>query len=348
MSYLSKAALLVATASWVSVASAETLSLTHPSPPGSASGQVLQEWAQQLNEATDGGLNIEFYWQQALSRLGDNLDAVGSGLADIGLIVPAYHRQQLPLAYLSSTATGSGDPYVISRAWNETREAFPEIQEEEAARNLHFLAIESIGPVLLIGNRFYVTPDDFQNATMRLASHYAFAAQSAGWPVNPARIQAPETYTSLERGTISGAASYADQILPFRLNEVTDYLTLMGLGQHANMYYINRARWNSLSPEHQEAITQSLPDLNTAFARLQIQEAQGVFDAIESDPVYPVQIYALTAEERETWAEALAPSYENNVAQAAAVNEAATEIAEAFMGRVDSYAAQLEDEGYPW
>lgn len=348
MSILSKTVALVITAGWASVASAETLSFTFPAAPSSASGVVLQEWAQQLEDATNGELKIEFYWQQSLSRLGDNFEAVNSGLADIGTIVPAYSRQQLPLAYLSSTATGSGDPYVISRAWNETRELVPAIQEEERAHNLHYLAVESIGSVLLIGNRFYVTPDDFQNATMRLASHYAFAAQNAGWPVNPARVQAPETYTTLERGTITGAASYADQILPYRLNEVTDNLTLMGLGQHSNMYYINLDRWNGLDPEHRAAIEQSLPDLNTAFARIQIQEADEVLETIANDPVYPMQIYALTDEERAIWAEDLAPSYENNVKQAASVNPQATEIAEAYMALIDSISAQLSTEGYPW
>lgn len=348
MMLLTRTITFAAAMGFASMVSAETLSLTHPSPPSSASGVALQAWAQELSDATDGELQIEFYWQQSLSRLGDNLEAVSSGLADIGLIVPAYHRQQMPLAYLSSTATGSGDPYVISRAWNETREASPAIAEEEEALNLRYLAVESIGSVQLIGNRHYVTPDDFQNATMRLASHYAFAAQNAGWPVNPARVQAPETYMTLERGTITGAATYADQIMPFRLNEVTDYLTLMGLGQHSNMYYINLDRLNGLSEAHRDALMASLPALNLAFARAQIEEAEGVFDAIASDPVYPVEIRALTDEERAVWAEALALSYDNNVAQAAAVNPQATEIAGAYMALIDAISEHVADEGYPW
>ena len=348
MTLLTRTITFAAAMGFASIASAETLSLTHPSPPGSASGVALQAWAQELSDATDGELQIEFYWQQSLSRLGDNLEAVSSGLADIGLIVPAYHRQQMPLAYLSSTATGSGDPYVISRAWNETRNSFPAFQQEEESLNLQYLAVESIGSVQLIGNRHYITPDDFQNATMRLASHYAFAAQDSGWNVNPARVQAPETYMTLERGTITGAATYADQILPFRLNEVTDYLTLMGLGQHSNMYYMNRDRWNGLSEAHRDAIAASLPALNLAFAQAQIEEAAGVFDTIASDPVYPVEIRALTEEERAVWAEALAPSYEHNVSRAASVNAQAPEIADAYMALIDSTAERVAAEGYPW
>lgn len=73
-----------------------------------------------------------------------------------------------------------------------------------------------------------------------------------------------------------------------------------------------------------------------------------MLETIANDPVYPMQIYALTDEERAIWAEDLAPSYENNVKQAASVNPQATEIAEAYMALIDSISAQLSTEGYPW
>ncbi|WP_407495808.1 TRAP transporter substrate-binding protein DctP [Pseudooceanicola sp. MF1-13] len=349
MTYFSKlayaAALTLVTAQTIN---AETLSFTSSSPPDATPSKVIKEWADKLSEATNGDLEIEFYWQQSLSKLGDNLEAVADGLADMGVVVPAYSRQKLPLAYLSSTATGSGDPWVISKAWRDTRDAFPIIAEEEEAQNVKFLAIESIGPVIFVGNKFYKTPEDFDNATMRLSSHYAFAAQESGWNVNPARVQSPETYTSLEKGTITGATTYANQLFTYKLNEVTDYITRIGLGQHSNMYYINLDVWNGLSDEHKKAIEDSLPALNEAFAKAEIDESNRVFDEVQADAKYPMQVYELSEEEQEVWSTALAPSYDNNIGKAVAVNPRATEVAEAFRSELKETAETVTSDGYPW
>ncbi|MFG6592777.1 TRAP transporter substrate-binding protein DctP [Sulfitobacter sp. 1A12157] len=342
--FLGAASIMLATTSL----DAKTLSFSSSSPPSSATSQVLKNWADSLEEATGGELEIEFYWQQSLSKLGDNLDAVASGLADMAVVVPAYSRQKLPLNYLSSTSTGTGDPWVISKAWRETREAFPSIAEEEARENVKFLAIESIGPVIFVGDRIYKSPEDLNNATMRLSSHYAYAAQNSGWNVNPARIQSPETYTSLEKGTISGATTYANQLLPFRLNEVADFVTRPDLGQHSNIYYINLEVWEGLSDDHRAAIEASLDDLNLAFAKAEVNEAVTVFDEVQKDATYPMQVYELSEEERTAWAEALEPSYDNNVSKAAEVNPAATEIGQAYKANREAASQELEQGGYPW
>lgn len=329
-------------------AEARTLSFSSSSPPSAATSEVLKDWAETLKEATDGELEIEFYWQQSLSKLGDNLDAVASGLADMAVVVPAYSRQKLPLNYLSSTSTGTGDPWVISEAWLKTRKEFPAFIEEEVKENIKFLAIESIGPVIFVGEKIYASPDDFQNATMRLSSHYAFAAQNSGWAVNPARIQSPETYTSLEKGTIAGATTYANQLFPFRLNEVADFVTRPDLGQHSNMYFMNLDVWNDLSDEERAAIENSLEGLNLAFAQAEVNESKTVFEKVQSDETYPMQVKELSESEREVWSDALEPSYEKNVAMAAEVNPVAVEIGKAYKANRDAAAKVLMTDGYPW
>jgi len=327
---------------------ARMLSFSIASPPGAATSVVLKDWADALKEKTNGALEVEFYWQQSLSKLGNNLDAVASGLADMAVVVPAYSRQKLPLNYLSSTSTGTGDPWVISEAWLETRKAFPSITEEETSENIKFLAIESIGPVIFVGNKFYSSPADFENATMRLSSHYAFAAKNSGWNVNPARVQSPETYTSLEKGTITGATSYANQLFPFRLNEVADFVTRPDLGQHSNMYYMNLGVWNDLTNEERLVIENSLEGLNLDFAKAEVNETKNVFEGVESDETYPMQVKELSEGERFVWSEALEPSYANNVAKALKVNPAASNIGIAYKKNREAVAKTLTADGYPW
>ncbi|WP_420392662.1 TRAP transporter substrate-binding protein DctP [Acuticoccus sp.] len=327
---------------------ATELTFTTSGTPTSPASLVLEDWADTIAERTDGEVTVEFYYQQSLSKLADNLEAVSSGLADIGIIVPAYSKQDLPLTYLSSTSYASGDPYAVATAWMETREAFPAIQEEEEEAGLKFLAVNSIGPTLFVGDRFYTSPEDFAGATMRLSSHYSRAAQQFGWDVSPARIRSPETYTALEKGTITGSTTYANQIYPFKLNEVADHVTTLNLGQHANMIYASLDTWESLSEEHRQAIEETLPQLTEDLAKAEIQYAEETLGKIEADPTYPVKVMRLEGEERDAWADALRGSYEANVEEASAINPTAAEIAERYMAEIDDAAGEVEASGYPW
>jgi len=331
-----------------SVSAQTRLSFTSSETPTSPSSPVYEKWAADVKAATKGEVEIEFFYSQSLSKLGDNLKAISRGIADMGMVVPAYSRSQLPLAYLSSTATGTGDQYVVAQAWQQARKEFPEIEAEEKANNLVFLVPNSVGSVVFVGEKAYDTPEDLGGATMRLSSHYAFAAAKAGWKVNPARVLSPETYTSLEKGTIKAATTYITQIYPHKLNEVAQNLTILNLGQHMTMIYMNRDSWNKLSASARDALAKTLPQLSLDLAHAEISHSRDALTKLESDPRYPMKIHRVSDEKRKIWADQLRLSYQNNVAKAAEVNPKATQIAEKYLGSIDRIEGEVASKGYPW
>lgn len=346
---LTAACVLASVAFGVSTVSAETrLTFSTSETPTSPTSPVFEKWAKKLNAETNGDLVIEFYYSQALSKLGDNLKAVSRGIADIATVVPAYSRTQLPLAYLSSTATGTGDQYVVTSAWQQVRKEFPGIKAEEDKNNIVYLAAGSVGSVVFVGEGIYDTPADLKGGTMRLSSHYAYAAAKASWPVNPARILSPETYMSLERGTINAATTYITQIYPHKLNEVAKNVTILNLGQHTSMFYMNKDRWESLSETSRAAVQRSLPQLMLDLAQAEIDASHEALQKLEKDPRYPMKVHRLSNESRKIWAEQLKLSYENNVEKAASVNPNATAIAAKYLSLIDSIEAEVEKKGYPW
>lgn len=348
MRFATPAAALGAALIFTAPALAETLTFTTSAPPTAPQSHVFEDWAKMLKERSGGDLEVEFYYQQSLSKLADNLEAIASGLADIGIVVAAYDRAKMPLTYLSSTSFGTGDPYVVSQAWLDTREKFPSIAAEDEANNIKYLTNHSINSTIMIGDKFYKTPQDMEGQTMRLSSHWVFAAKNEGIGVNPARIRSPETYTSLEKGTISGAVTYPGQLYPYKLNEVADHVTVLDLGQHMNMYYINLDRWNDMDAAHRQLIEDSLPQLTQDLAKAEIQYDEESFARVEKDEEYPMQIHHLTEDERAKWQAALAPSYEKNVEDAVSVNPAAAEIGDYYTSRIDELQQVVKSEGYPW
>ena len=332
-----------------SMAAAQTrLSYTTSSSPSATEVPALMAWAEYLNKESGGEIEVEFYWQQALSKLEDNLRAVSSGLADIGMIVPSYTQSRMPMNTLSSTTIGSGDPYLVGEAWLQTREQHTEIIAEEARLKLKFLFNYSVGPVVLLGDRHYLSPGDFKGETMRLNTHFSQTAAHYGWNVNAANVRSPEMYTALEKGTISGGATYLSQILPYRLNEVADHMVELNLGQHMNLVYMNLDVWESLSPRVQQLIDQSLPKLRTDINRAFIDESNTVRDTIANHPDFPVNSIQLDDERRAEWAAMLDYSYQHNVDLAAKITPRARDIAETFKENIDLLEADYKENGYPW
>lgn len=333
----------------VSSAAAEIrLTFSTAESPTSPSSRVFEDWAKKLSDETKGDLRIEFFYSQALSRLGDNLKAVSRGIADIAMVVPAYSPAQLPIAYLAETATGTGDQYVVTRAWQQVREEFPEIKAEEDRNNLVYLVPNSAGSVLFIGERVYETPADFKGETMRLSTSYAYAANQAKWNVNPARILSPETYMALEKGTISAATTYVTQIYPHKLNEVAKHVTLINQGQHTSMFYMNKDRWNGLSEANRAALERSLPGLARDLARSEIEASHETLSRLEGDPQYPMKIHRVSKDSQEVWADKLKLAYEYNIEKAAAVNPKASDIAVRYLQLIDEIEAEVSEKGYPW
>jgi len=299
------ASVLFAAVSALPAASQTVLSFTTSDGPNMPSGQIQQAGAEKVAEVTNGEVAIEFYWQQSLSKAGDNLDAIGDGLADLGQVIASRARGKMPLHYLTSTSVGSGDAAAVALAWNETREAYPELAAEAEAANLHYLYNYSIGPGVLIGNRTFASPEDFKGAPMRLNSHFSRTAAEYKWDVNPVRVLFPEMYQSLERGVVEGGAAYVSQLEPFRLNEVASHATVLDLGQHMHTVYMNLDTWNGLSAENQQAITATLPQLILDLAQSEVDTAAATVSKLGGDSTYPMEFVVVGEDKRSLWQDAL-------------------------------------------
>ncbi len=77
----------------------ETYSLivTSHDPEESATGTFLNNWADSIEEASDGHLDIEVYHGAILADSTDTLDAVKDGTADIGWGVQSFYADMFPV-----------------------------------------------------------------------------------------------------------------------------------------------------------------------------------------------------------------------------------------------------------
>ena len=61
-------------------------------------GKAMVAWEEAITEFTKGKITFENYWSASLLKAGDTLPGVRDGVADIGLIIPTYYPQDLPVS----------------------------------------------------------------------------------------------------------------------------------------------------------------------------------------------------------------------------------------------------------
>ncbi|QJD59879.1 TRAP transporter substrate-binding protein DctP [Pseudomonas sp. gcc21] len=331
-------------------AEVKTLSFSAANPPGpSGINNALQWWAEEVNQRTQGTIAIEFFHMGGLVKLKDALEGVGSGVADMAYVIPAYTAARMPLWNLATTSQGPGDEWVAVESWRRIRDSTPAIKEEEQRNNLKYIAHYSLGPVVLLSrDRPYLSPDSFKGDKVRLPGTYARAAREEGWNVTSVNLTFPDVYTGLQRGTIDGTMTYMGHIPTYRHNEVANHLVEPDVGQNMNVIVMNRNRWDSLSAEEQNVFDELQQPLLEHLAKGNLEERKVVREQLTSDPDNPVEFYEIDSSQRAQWEQGMSRASREKVAQSAKSVPAAVGINESYMTMLEAVEKEIADQGYPW
>lgn len=329
---------------------AREISYASASPPTDTGiNEALKWWANELDERTDGELTVNVHYMGSLVKLKDAVEGVSSGVADAGYVIPAYSQARMPLHYLAATGVGNGDQYVAMEAWRRMYDKFPQLKEELDRNNMVYLSHYSIGPGVLVSkDQPYFTPDDFGGDKIRLASRWAKAASMEGWDVTPVNLTFPDIYTALERGTIDGAQSYLNYVIPYRHHEIANHVVEPNLGQQTNIVVMNKRVYENLSDEARSAIEELKDEWLLRQARGDIEDNKDAREELENHPGYPTEVHQVSEEQRQVWAEAIRSAEQENVEKTKARAEIAPELYEAYLAEIEKVGEEVEENGYPW
>ncbi len=230
-----------------------TLSLTMHDPVTSSNGLILQDWADQVYEATDGHVEIQLYGSGSLAAGTDAVDYVKSGAADIGWIYTAFFSGQFPLTeVVSIPMIGLYHPAQTANVLWDLYENTEELQEELA----DFKVLMLYGnPVNFISTKTVeiTSPADLKGLNLRCPSGgVAEVLQDLG--VNTILMNSNDIYDGLEKGTIEGTVHEWNGLSTFSLNEQLNYYLDVPLYEGVFVLGMNWDSWNALPEEYQEAI----------------------------------------------------------------------------------------------
>lgn len=245
-------------------------------PEDSVTGDAYRWWEEELNKRTNNAVDIEWHWNNSLVVMPEMLEAVTSGVADMGNFVCPYFGNVFALhGALDSIILFSDKPLAKLKANEALDNEIPEAAAEWEAAGL--VRLHSWGPFNyhMSSTKPIRTLNDFKGIKIR-----------ATGPINPVILKAAgavpvgfthnELYDALMKGTVDGSLTDYDLMFRFKEAEITPYVTRLGIGADPMLSTaINMKAWNKLSPEVQQVmmdLRDEFPDKYAEYGAKQFLE----------------------------------------------------------------------------
>ncbi|MCH8529572.1 MAG: C4-dicarboxylate TRAP transporter substrate-binding protein [Saccharospirillum sp.] len=284
-----------------------TVGSSHPTTipwVGMIPGVFIPEVNRILEE--DGRYRINWTEAYAGQLYGANatLTSVGDGIADIGWVFSYLEGSRMPLSQLSAyTPFTTSDPELMLDVFSELVETVPELKDEWEGNNVVFLGATASDTYDIYTN-FPV------NSLNDLNGRRISAPGVLGVWLNPVNATAVDGtlasfYTDIQTGVSDGVVTLATGALPSRMYEVAPYVTQVNMGVvFSGGIGMNLDRFESL-PEFVQQALQQAGDVYTAAHGRDLAEryesALAQMVELGASQSTPVQVSALTAEQRQAW-----------------------------------------------
>lgn len=278
-------------------------------------------------------------WAGSVCKLGEELEAVESGLSDMGAVVSAFEPSKLVhKQYAYNLPFGANEPLLAARAMAKLYDKFPifkTIYEDRFNQKY-------VGGGGITGNYDLITTFPVKTVEDLKGRKIAAAGPNIPWLEGTGAVGVQsnlvEAYTSFQTGVYEGWVMFHQATVSFKLHEQAPYVLEIGFGCiDVTDITVNMDVWNKLPAEVQDIMFEVGEEYRMAEAAYVIEKTNEALKVLQDDP--NVQIYKFPEDQRQAWAEKLPNIPLQWVKEAEAAGVPGREI-------MTSYIGFLEEEGY--
>jgi TRAP-type C4-dicarboxylate transport system substrate-binding protein len=227
--------------------------------------------------AKETGHKIEWTeaWGGSVCKLGECLEAVESGLLDIGeLQTPFDPAKLLAHNFTYFVPFGTPDPRVAAKAVAQVYEKTPALKKVlEDRYNQIFIGAGVIGNYGLVTTFKWDKVADLKGHKVAAAGPNLPWMQGTG--VVGVQSNLNEAYTSFQTGVYEGWVMFPDAIISFKLNEVTKQFVDMSFGCiHTPLLTMNKDTWKDLPANVQKIFHEVAKDWNEYIGRVTYEKQE--------------------------------------------------------------------------
>jgi TRAP-type transport system periplasmic protein len=251
--------------------------------PGAAESKASRQWAKEVEEATDGRVTVEFFYQESLLSGEETLPGVADGLADMGYIADAYYPAELALTTVAGVPFVTENPEAQARAFMELYENNEALRQEWESQGVHVVTWAPVPPNIVAVKQPANSIEDMRGRKIRGYGYVSQALRIAG--ANPIGISQSEVYEGLQRGVLDGTSGASLDIAADRdYQEVAPHFVDINYGNYAiTANVINRQSWESMPQNIRNAINRVSEDyLETYLAELNKLEAAACDELLQA------------------------------------------------------------------
>ncbi|MEH7380338.1 C4-dicarboxylate TRAP transporter substrate-binding protein [Bacillus sp. JJ1533] len=259
--------------------------------------------------------NYKIEWTKAfggtVAKLGEEIEAIGEGLLDIGFIVSPFEPSKLPITNIGyNTPFSSPDPGVIAEVAYDLVEKYPEFEKEYEKENQKLLGLGFTESYEIITDFPFETVEDLTGKKI------GGAGANLEWikPVGAVPVQGglTETYQNIQTGVYNGYIMYTGSTIGYRLYEVAKYFTQVGFGSViVGGLSVNADTFEGLPKEVQDVLVDVGKKYSFNMAEELSKETSKNLDQIESEGGV---VTTLSDAEKLKWLEVL-PNIPNDYAK---------------------------------
>ena len=329
-----------AAANTASSANAQTVLRYAEFGPSKGWWAVVHKWfAAELAKRTNGELKLQTTFGGALLKARSTLKGIGSGVADIGTFVGVYTPREIRNYRAGDIPNGIDDPWSGMRAAYEFATTHPAVFAEFDRQRVKYISNFTSTSVILNCRKPITGLSQLKGLRIRANPPQSEVFKAFGATVVP--MPFPQVYRALDRGLVDCTQNYWVGAFGFRTYEVAKHFLELNWSQNLGYGIImNKARFDSLKPEHQKILVQLGSDLVDMVAKIQILSKKKIIAAISKMPGVTIN-------------EVSAADHKKLIAVGLTTGESFKKqsdagVLDAFVGLVRKYEAMRKSKGYPW
>ncbi|WP_366554116.1 TRAP transporter substrate-binding protein [Aquibaculum sediminis] len=256
----------------------------HANGEGEIAAQLFEDFAASVEERTDGELTIRIFPNEQLGTENELVQQAKAGGVDISapsmpsasLLVPQLEMPSAPFLWDSWEEAHA---MILGDAMQP---AFDELAEDHGLipltkvwywgwRNFTFSDTEVREPA------------DMAGLNVRVPEQAVWVAMVESFGASPTPVSFADVYSALQQGVVDGQENPIPTIYNRRFYEVQDYIVMSRHMLQNNMIVMNKARFDSLSNEHQRVLLEEAAKYSAMNTAIQQRLEQEMLDEIEAE-----------------------------------------------------------------
>lgn len=223
------------------------------SPKESSLTKGFDAYLDEIEKQSNGRIKFERYYSESLVKVADTLEAVGTGIADIALLIPGYTPAKNPLATIESLPALWENQWPGTMAYRTLFEKYPQLGEEFEKNNVKVVGHANMPSYYIISNKEAVNSfDDLKGLKMIASGNMGVLADAMG--ATPVGVVITESYEAMEKGTVDGAFLGLTSSSTYGMHELAKSVWKLPIGSSGLVYGMNLNTYNELSDDLKEII----------------------------------------------------------------------------------------------